>query len=730
MAKTVQKITLSASRDIPFNQLVLSQSNVRRIKAGVSIEELALDIARRSLLQSLTVRPVLDADGAETGLFEIPAGGRRFRALELLVKQKRLARTAPIPCVVRTEGIAEEDSLAENVQRAPLHPLDQFRAFLTLREKGLTEEEIAAAFFVAVAVVKQRLRLAAVSPKLLDVYIGDGMTLDQLMAFTVSPDHERQEQVWEAILRSYNKEPYQIRRLLTEGAVRSSDKRAQYAGAAYVAAGGAVMRDLFHPDDGGWLQDAGLLQRVVCEALEHDAAVIRAEGWKWVEVAIDFPYGHTYGLRLIAGEQPPLTEAETATIEALRAEAEQLEETHAGQDELPGEVEQRLGEIEAALTAIESRTVIYDEADIARAGAFVSIDGSGRLRVERGYVRAEDEPPVAEPEMLDPDTHAAAYGGSGNEEVDGEYVASQHDPRSDTAIAASSGEGGAPPAEMPEEDEGLRPIPDKLMTELTAYRTLALREAVGADPATAFLAALHVLCLKLFYRYGSDSCLEIEPKSVMFGNQAPGLADTPPAVRVDARHRGWAEQLPEDASTLWDVLLTFDTDSRDALFAHCVSLTINAVHEAWNRRPKAIAHADRLADAVSLDLVATGGWQPTVDNFLGRVTKARILEAVREARGDALAQSIDHLKKGEMAVRAEELLAGTGWLPEPLRPPGWQMAAVTVEENIGASEVVSATTTMADENSAVQDKETPVDRAETDTGLEMIPAADHAIAAE
>jgi ParB family chromosome partitioning protein len=138
--KSVEKIALSASRDIPFNKLVLSQSNVRRVKAGVSIEELATDIARRTLLQSLTVRPVLDENGAETGMFEIPAGGRRYRALELLVKQKRLARNAPIPCVVRTEGIAEEDSLAENLQRAPLHPLDQFRAFLALREKGQTKE--------------------------------------------------------------------------------------------------------------------------------------------------------------------------------------------------------------------------------------------------------------------------------------------------------------------------------------------------------------------------------------------------------------------------------------------------------------------------------------------------------------------------------------------------------------------------------------------------------------
>jgi ParB family transcriptional regulator, chromosome partitioning protein len=182
MAKSVRKIVLSQSRGIPFNRLVLSQSNVRRVKAGVSIEELAQDIARRTLLQSLTVRPVLDENGAETGMFEVPAGGRRYRALELLVKQKRLARNAPVPCVIRTDGLAEEDSLAENVQRAPLHPFDQFRAFRDLSEKGMSEDEIAAAFFVSVQVVKQRLRLAAVSPALLDVYAEDGMSLDQLMS--------------------------------------------------------------------------------------------------------------------------------------------------------------------------------------------------------------------------------------------------------------------------------------------------------------------------------------------------------------------------------------------------------------------------------------------------------------------------------------------------------------------------------------------------------------------
>ncbi|MFP1131985.1 ParB/Srx family N-terminal domain-containing protein [Asticcacaulis sp. W401b] len=129
MNAPVQKITLSSSRDIPFCKLVLSQSNVRRVKSGLSIEDLAASIARRGLIQSLHVRPVLDERGGETGMFEVPAGGRRFRALELLVKQKRLSKSSPVPCVVSDANDAvliEEVSLAENIERTPLHPIDQY----------------------------------------------------------------------------------------------------------------------------------------------------------------------------------------------------------------------------------------------------------------------------------------------------------------------------------------------------------------------------------------------------------------------------------------------------------------------------------------------------------------------------------------------------------------------------------------------------------------------------
>jgi len=132
---------------------------------------------------------------------------------------------------------------------------------------------------------------------------------------------------------------------------------------------------------------------------------------------------------------------------------------------------------------------------------------------------------------------------------------------------------------------------------------------------------------------------------------------------------------------LWGVLQGFDGDSRQALFAHCAATTVNATHEPWNRSPGRLAHADRLAEAVGLDMTAAG-WAPTAENYLGRVTKARILQAVREAKGEQAAQLIDHLKKPEMAKEAERLLAGTGWLPEPLRTPGAQANPVEVEPEV------------------------------------------------
>ena len=508
----------SPSRDIPFNKLRLSQANVRRVKAGVSIDELAEDIARRGLLQGLAVRPVLDAEGRETDLFEVPAGGRRYRALELLVKQKRLAKTVLIPCVVKdpnSDASAEEDSLAENVQRVALHPLDQFRTFKALRDKGVGDEEIAARFFVTPAVVKQRLRLVSVSGKLLDIYAEDGMTLEQLMAFSVTDDHTRQEQVWDSVSDTYNKEPYLIRRRLTESAVRASDRRARFVGLeAYEAAGGAVMRDLFQQDDGGWLEDTSLLNRLATEKLVVEADKITAESWQWVEVAIEFPYGHTHGLRKLNGVPADISAEEQATITALKTEHETLESEYGGGDELPDEIDTRLGVIETALAEFENRPVQYDPAEIVRAGVYVSIDANGGLAVDRGYVRPEDEAP------LDMAVYSEPATGS-----DGAEAPTSSAPAVQRAVITIGGQ--AEPEE--DEDDSVKPLPDRLVSELTAHRTLALRDAVANNPYVAMTALLHKFCLDTFQHGTWGACLEASVRQIQFPVQATDLKDSPSA---------------------------------------------------------------------------------------------------------------------------------------------------------------------------------------------------------
>jgi ParB family chromosome partitioning protein len=173
---------------------------------------------------------------------------------------------------------------------------------------------------------------------------------------------------------------------------------------------------------------------------------------------------------------------------------------------------------------------------------------------------------------------------------------------------------------------------------------------------------------------------------VYFREQGLDLKDSRYAKSVGERHAGWKADLPADDDTLWDWLDGLDDTSRMALLAHCVSFGINALYERPNPMSATgisehglrtrMAEADRLARITGLDM-AEAGFRPTVANYLGRVTKPRILEAVHEALGEEKVRLIEHLKKDDMAREAERLLADTGWLPEPLRLVAEETAAET-----------------------------------------------------
>ena len=277
-------------RDIPLNKLKASPDNVRRVgHSPADIESRAASIAAKTVLQPLRVKPEVRADGSATGYYLVSIGEGRRQALKLLAKRKQVSKVEPIRCVVDTGDVldAAEISLDENVSRTDMHPADEFEAFKDLAErKGYGAEEIGARFGKSAQTVRQRLRLGAAAPALLDLYREEALTLDQLMAFAFNPDQDRQMQVF-AQLPPGARQPWAIRRAMTETKVGAGDRRVRLVGLeAYVAAGGTVLRDLFTEDGGGWVEDVVLLDRLVAEKLSAKAVDLReAEGWKWATAA-------------------------------------------------------------------------------------------------------------------------------------------------------------------------------------------------------------------------------------------------------------------------------------------------------------------------------------------------------------------------------------------------------------------------------------------------------------
>lgn len=612
--------------EVPLNRLVRSDQNVRRTEDLAGIEELVASILAHGLLQPLLVV------AREDGRYGVVAGSRRLAALKLLAKRRAIPRSFPVPVMVSEAG--EEESLAENVVRIPLRPADQFEAFRRLESSGIGASDIAARFGVSLRAVRQRLALGAVSPTLMQAYREGGLTLAQLEAFTVTDDHHRQDEAFRALGGS--PEPWRIRAALTQSDVSGRDRRLQFLGLdAYELAGGGVLRDLFSTEDEVWVTDVALLDRLCLGKLGEIADEVRQEGWLWTDVALDFPHGH--GCRRV---YPQAVEQDDEVVRRRLAANVALQElyTQHPRDEVSEEVAAEMARLDEEITQLSHQAYAYDPVVIPRAGVFVVLGHDGQARIERGFVRAQDEMP--EPQEVRP------------------------------AMAAQTGDGesvSAEPTPATEPDIGGTALSDRLVADLSAQRTIALRDALARRPDIAMLALAHALILQGFYgvRHDPPSCLTIRLDAPALAHHAEGIEDGPAARAIAERHDEWARQMPEQATDLWDWLAVIDSDSRDALLAHVVAQSVNAVVVPHERRMRAIHDADRLARTTGLAMREY--WGPTVPSYLGRVTKAAILQAVSEGVSVEAAQRLEGLTKAEMAREAESILAGTDWLPECLR---------------------------------------------------------------
>ncbi len=626
--------TIAAQRGqevlIPLDRLKKSPRNARKTPhTPADVEALAASIAAKGVLQPPVVEAERSADGQETGRYLVTIGEGRRLALRLLAKRKRLPKTELIRCLLDADNDAFEISLDENVTRFAMHPADQFEAFRDLAEtKGWSAEEIGARFGVSPTLVRRRMRLGAVSPNLMDAYRAETLTLDQLMAFAVSEDHARQEQVYADL--AHNRSPGFIRRMMTEHEIEADDRRARFVGVeAYEAAGGHVRRDLFSEAGYGWFEDAALLDRLALEKLSAEAEALRAaEGWLWAEARLDFPYDH--GCRRV---YPHVAEPDAETQARLDALAEEYDAivTACGEDALTEAQDDRLTAIDAELAA--ACPAQYDPDAMARGGLYVVLGQDG-VRIERGFIRPEDEaPPEADPDAPSDD------GDEGGRDVE---------------------------SADPDRLEVRKTLSERLVADLTAHRTAALRDALGEQPRTAFLAALHALVLQTFYR-GGETCFDLRVSCLSLDGYAEGLAETVAGQSLEARHALWAGQLPDNPEAALAALQVLPDEGRMALFAHVVSLSVNAVHRVGVSR-RVMAHADLLAGLADLDMGRY--WTATTGNYLSRVTKALIAEAVAEGVSPEAADQLTGLDKASMAAKAQDLLSGTGWLPPLLRRAG------------------------------------------------------------
>jgi ParB family chromosome partitioning protein len=501
---------------VPLDRLTLSEANVRTVRHEDGLDELAALIASQGLLQRLCI-----VAGAGDR-FAVVAGGRRLRAMALLVQRGAWAASQPVECRLFDEVEALEVSIAENSGREAMHPADQMAAFRRLIEGGASVAQVAGRFGVSALTVERRLRLARLAPRFLDLYRADQIAPEQLMALALVDDPAAQEAAWDG-LAPYERSAWRLRSLLTRDACPADSRLARFVGVtAYEAAGGAVRCDLFSsPDDLSvvFLEDAGLLQTLALAALRKRAADVQAEGWAWVECALERDLTALRRHGRLAMARRDLTAEEAQALETLAAEqracAEACEAHEEAGDPEAGDfeaVEQRLAEaLEAAddrLAAAEAERWTWTPEQRSHAGAVVRLDARGEVQVERGLLRPGDRPGRS--------GGAGPVGNGGQDSGDVER---------------------APCDEV--DPARIRPeFSEKLMRDLRAHRTAALQAALVQNPRVALVTLVHRMAETVFGLYGlGDDVVKVLVRptgDALLGQEASDYAASPAAEVLGA----------------------------------------------------------------------------------------------------------------------------------------------------------------------------------------------------
>ena len=661
-------------KSIPLSKLIASPRNVRRHSEPQADAELKASIAARGLLQNLIVRP------AAKGKFEVEAGERRRKAMLSLAEDKVLAKDHEVTCLVLEESAehAVETSLAENFHRLAMNPADEAQAFAALIEAGASSEEVARRFGLTVRFVEGRLRLAGLAPVIFEALASGAITLDLAKAYGATSDQAIQARVFEQVSTGYYApNPDSIRRMVLSGTVRGSDPRARLVGRdTYLAAGGRIERELFDDEDSEAWADVALLEELAAAKMEERAKALAAEqGLAWVKPTLD-PYAShdlVEGLVRLPAEPAPLTEAELARLDELDASYDENAAVLEDEDS----AEEAVAAAEAAIEAIER------ECQDIRARQPVL---APELRAEAGMilVLSRDGTPVLQPVFY------------------GERQADQTG--DDNAVEVIPGDEGA--------GQRRSALSKRLVDELAMQRRDVLALHVASDPALALDLMVFTLADADAYDYRARSA------STLRGGVPSG-----PIIAFEAKDAAASASLAElrtgldeswragaSVSERFDRFRALSDQSRAAWLGHVVGRSLEAsLNMAGERR---IEFHDHLGGLIGIDMAAW--WRPTAANYFDRVSKAVILDALSSVGGPDLASRFAAVKKGDLAMSAERVFAGTyitevevrdralAWVPEVMRFAAADAPNIELDEP-----VTDAADTAAANEGANDDDQTP-----------------------
>jgi ParB family chromosome partitioning protein len=630
--------TMTTTVIIELNKLDADPKNVRKTYDPAKLAELAVNIDAEGVLQNLVVRA-----GDKRGRYFVTAGERRRRALLMLVEQGKIAKNHPVECKVRDAANATEISLSENVFREDMHPVDQYEAFSVMAAEGKSIADIAAHFSVTEIIVRRRLALARVSPKLLELHRDGAMTFEQLSAFTVSDDHERQEQVWDS-LPQWDRKVRLIKSALMTDEVASTDRRVNLIGGldAYEQAGGAVRRDLFDEEGGGYALDVALLDKLASEKLEDAAAPYRGTGWKWVETAFERP-DWIFNIPRVYPTEVELSDEEQAEHDALVSERDDLAEL-IDNDVADEDAGQRVAEIDKRLDELSKKQESYLPDDMARSGVVVFINRLGYAEPALGIVREEDE------------------AGEVDEDGDNGDAAAEDGEASAYAVDVS-GENIEAEASAPTFTH-----PQPLIEVLTAKKTAALRVELANNPDVALAAVVHAMLLRISYGALVDekSALQVSLTHEHLDRWIKEPEDCPASAAFESLRDNYGHKIPGNPADLFDWCLEQSHEELMALLAYAAAHAVNAVEIKFSDRRKGIEQADQLGRALKVDM--TNWFETTAGSYFSHINRRGIEQAVLEARGPEAALAVSAAgKKAEAVLIAERRIKGSGWLPAPVR---------------------------------------------------------------